>query len=328
VRFNQSGRTERVVFVCSLILVSATHGSLATGQERANRQDGESKASPATFRMPIRYYQIARLYGPGMPSSGREGLHTKLFEKSPDSIGLVIVHSWNLGEPDGPYPVKPGTSIPGEAGDWVPKAHGIIAQKIKPVLDAARHADIAVFHLAHASYASRYPQFKEIEADPKLRPPEKGTRFEVCAEPRSVNEMWEAEYGADFPGPVWKTHTDTFDIAKAIRPLPEEAVFIDGWQLNGLCRRRKIDTLIYVGFMADLCLVNIQGASREMTHKFKYRCVVLRDCTVAYEFAETVEGNWMTFAAVRLIESSMGYSGASDDFIAACQDVSGRKREK
>ena len=146
--------------------------------------------------------------------------------------------------------------------------------------------------------------------------------FDVCVQSRTVAEMWNAEYGADFPGAVWKTHADKFDIASSVRPLPDEAVILDGWQLNGLCRRKKIDTLFYAGFMADLCLVNIPGAIREMAHKFKYRCVVLRDCTTAYEFAETVAGGWMTFAAIRLIESGMGYSATADDLIEVCQKLS------
>lgn len=33
------------------------------------------------LRVPVRYYQIARLYGPGMPPSGREGFHTRIVEK-------------------------------------------------------------------------------------------------------------------------------------------------------------------------------------------------------------------------------------------------------
>ena len=277
--------------------------------------------SPAILQLPLRYYQIAQLYGPGMPPSGKEGLLTRMLQKPANRTGLVIVHPWNLGESDGPYPIKPGTRIPGEAGDWVPSAHDIIANKIKPVLDAARKAGVPVFHLAQHTYAPRYPQYLEIAADPELQSPEKNVKFEVSVEPRTVAEMWDAKYGPDFPGPVWKTHADTFDIARQLRPLAEEAVFLNGWQLNGLCRRQKIDTLIYVGFMADLCLVNIPGAIREMAYKFKYRCVVLRDCTTAYEFAETVEGNWMTFAAIRLIESGMGYSASSDDFIAACLKI-------
>jgi len=147
---------------------------------------------------------------------------------------------------------------------------------------------------------------------------EKKVAYKVCIEPRTIKEIREAEYGTNFPGSVWKTHDEKFDIAKSLRPLPNGAVFLNSWQLNGLCRRKKIDTLFYVGFMADLCLVNIPGAIREMSQKFKYRCVVLRDCTTVYEFAETVDGNWMTFAAIRLIESDMGYSAISDDFISAC----------
>ncbi|MHC4207337.1 MAG: isochorismatase family protein, partial [Planctomycetota bacterium] len=250
---------------------------------------------------------------------GKEGLHTRLFQKPVGRIGLVIVHPWNLGEHDGPYPFDAGTRISGEAGDWVPKAHHIIADKIKPVLEAAREAGVAVFHLAQNSYAPRYPQYLEIASDPELQSPEKKISYKVCIEPRTFEEIWEAEYGTNFPGPVWKTHAKKFDIAKSLRPLSDEAVFLNGWQLNGLCRRKRIDTLFYVGFMADLCLVNIPGAIREMSHKFKYRCVVLRDCTTAYEFAETVDGSWMTFAAIRLIESSMGYSAISDDFISACR---------
>lgn len=271
------------------------------------------------LKIPLQYYQIAQLYGPGMPPSGKEGLHTKLFEMPVDRVGLVIVHPWNLGEPDGPYPIEPGVHKPGEASDWVPKAHEIIATKIKPVLEATRKAGIAVFHLAQYVYAPRYPQYLKIAADPEFQSPEKKVEFDVCVNPRTVKEMWETEYGPDFPGPVWKTHADKFNIARSLRPLPNEDVFLNGWQLNGLCRRKKIDTLFYVGFMADLCLVNIPGAIREMAYKFKYRCVVLRECTTAYEFAETYKDNWMTFAAIRLIESGMGYSASADDFMAACE---------
>jgi len=272
----------------------------------------------AILKLPIQYYQIAQLYGPGMPPSGVEGLHREVLEQPAGQVGLVIVHPWNLGEPDGPYPIEKGARIPGQAGDWVPRAHRIIADAIAPVLDAARRSNIAVFHLAQSTYAPRYPQYRRIANDPELASPVPSAEYEVCVRPRSVKEMWRVEYGTGFPGPVWVTHSEKFDIAAALKPLPEEDVFLTGWQLNGLCRRLDISTLIYVGFMADLCLVNIPGAIREMAYKFKYRCVVLRDCTVAYEFSDTIDGDWMTFAAIRLIESGMGYSSTSAEFIEAC----------
>jgi nicotinamidase-related amidase len=311
-----SNRTRTSLIIVAVLPTLVLHAQSASPQ---------SQGKKGRFEIPLQYYQIARLYGPGMAPSGKEGLHTRLFQKPVDRIGLVIVHPWNLGEPDGPYPFEHGTRTPGEAGDWVPKAHHIIAGRIKPVLEAAREARVAVFHLAQNTYAPRYPQYLEIASDPELQSPEKRVEYEVCIEPRTVEEMWEAEYGTNFPGPVWKTNAKKFDIAKCLHPLSNEAVLLNGWQLNGLCRRKKIDTLFYVGFMADLCLVNIPGAIREMSHKFKYRCVVLRNCTTAYEFAETVDGSWMTFAAIRLIESGMGYSAISDDFISACHRTTSSK---
>jgi nicotinamidase-related amidase len=209
--------------------------------------------------------------------------------------------------------------VPGEAADWVPTAHEIIQTKIKPALDAARSAHMAVFHLAQYVYAPRYPQYLKIAADPDLQPPSPEPKFEGCVRPRSVQEMWRDEYGPDFPGAVWVTHADKFDIARAARPLPDEYVFLDSWQLNGLCRRLDIDTLIYMGFMTDLCLLNIPGAMREMAHKFQYRCIALRDATIAYEYPETVEGNRMTEATIRHIETEIGYTATTEDFVRSLE---------
>jgi hypothetical protein len=178
---------------------------------------------------------------------------------------------------------------------------------------------MTVFHLS-GDYARKYPQYERVATDESLRPPEHAP-VEGCVHPRSVQQQWDAEYGTSFPGAVWVTHADSMDIARAVRPTPEEHVVTNGWQINGLCRRQGIDTLIYAGFMADLCLTNIPGAMREMAGTFRYTCVALRDCTTAYEFFDTHEGNWMTRAAVRLIETGMGFTITSDQFIASCSST-------
>ena len=271
--------------------------------------------------IPIRHYQIAQLYGPGMPPTCKEGFQDKVLSKPAGQVGLVSVHCWNLGEPDGPYPLDDAEHYPGEVADWVPSAHHIINNKIKPVLDAARSVGMPVFHLAQPTYATKYPQYQEIMADPDLRPRIEEAPFAGCVRPRSFETHMLAQYGSEFPGPVWETHAQLFDIAQAVKPLPEEPVIVDGWQLNGLCRRLDIDTLIYVGFMADLCLINIPGAIREMFTKFGYYCLALRDCTIAYEYADTYDGTWMTLAAIRMIETDLGDSATSDDFIRAANHL-------
>jgi nicotinamidase-related amidase len=252
-----------------------------------------------------------------MPPTGEPGPGVKTIERDPGQVGLVLVHCWNLGEADGPYPIRPGQRAPGEAADWVPLAHDIIRDVIRPVLDSARAAGIGVFHLAQHAYAGRYPQYERIATDAELRGPglPRPGAGEGCLAPRSRDEKWSDQYGPDFPGAVWVTHTDRFDIARAVRPFESEAVFLDGWQLNGLCRRAGIDTLIYAGFMADLCLLNIPGALREMASRFDYRCVALRDATIAYEFDDTVAEQAMTRAALRLIETDLGYTMSSREFL-------------
>jgi hypothetical protein len=272
------------------------------------------------LHLPLHHYRLGALYGPGMPSPGEPGPQTRTIDRNLGQIGLVLVHCWNLGEIDGPYPIESGDRRPGEAADWVPDAHGIIDGVIRPVLEAARTAGMTVFHLGQHAYAHRYPGYQRVAADPELQSPPGPQRpgpETGCLNPRSRNEKWADQYGEDFPGPVWVTHKYCFDIARAVRPLDSEAVYLNGWQLNGLCRRAGIDTLVWVGFMADLCLLNIPGALREMSSLFGYRCVALRDGTVAYEFDDTLADKAMTRSALRLIETDLGYTMSSQQFLHA-----------
>jgi nicotinamidase-related amidase len=137
--------------------------------------------------------------------------------------------------------------------------------------------------------------------------------------PISETERNRELLGPEFPGAVWKTHPDIFGISESVQPLSDDHVFLNGWQLNGLCRRLDIDTLFFCGFMANICLLEMPGALREMAARFGYQCVVLRDCTTAYECADTVDGNWMTFATIRLVEQGLGYSASARDFITAAE---------
>ncbi len=306
-----------------LILFLLIHLIISVNPYTLSGQDpGENNQTNQSFILPIQYYQIAQLYGPGMPRSGIEGLHSDTLNINYGNIGLVLVHTWNLGEVDGPYPIYDTTTLTdNEVGAWVPEAHKIIEDKIYPVLKAARQSGIKVIHLAQSTYAIKYQQYQELKNDPELQNPLRPVKFEKCIDPVTYQEGWKREYGENFPGPVWVTHSKEFDIAKLLKPLPDEDIVVTGWQLNGLCRRANISILIYVGFMADLCLQNIPGAIREMTNTFQYKCIVLRDCTTAYEYKETLEGKWMTFAAIRLIETEFGYSATAQEFINASQKL-------
>ncbi len=310
---------KRIKFLGIIALVVCLGMSACNLYSKQTEKSADTGACEKIFKIQVRYYTIARVGGPGMKPSGTEGLHSKIFERPLGNVGLVLVHCWNVGEEDGPYPIGPSSHCPGEPTDWVPTAHEIIKNKIKPVLKAARAAGVEILHMGQSHYVKKYPQYLEIKKDPELQSVK--VPFERCINPKSVKEIWDTEYGPNFPGPVWVTHPKQFDIARAVRPLPNEKVFVTTEQINGICRRKGIDTLIYVGFMADICLVEQPGAIMEMSNKYRYRCIVLRDCTTAYEFPETYESKWMTFAAIRNIESRLGFSALAEDFITACRKI-------
>ena len=67
----------------------------------------------------------------------------------------------------------------------------------------------------------------------------------------------------------------------------------------------------------------VAGAMREMVGRFKYRCIALRDCTTAYEYADTVDEQVMNRAVMRHIETALGYTADGADLIAALAQADG-----
>jgi nicotinamidase-related amidase len=282
---------------------------------------------------PIRHFQFLGVYGPGVPypPEAYEGPVGTALRIEPRRLGLVSVHCWNLSDPDGPFPFTPGVAGPISA-QWERRAVEICGERLAPLMRAARAAGATVFHLASRSYADRYPQYRRVAADPELQAPPPGPMVPEgssvparCALPEAQLDHTAKATGPHYPGRPWVTMPEKFDIARVVRPEPEDEVVVDGWQLHALCHRKGIHTLLYAGFMADVCLMGVSGAIREMKERYGYRVVALRDCTTAFEFRDTLKGDdpaadgWMTHAALRRIELEYGYSADSTAVRAACE---------
>ncbi|MCC7355936.1 MAG: isochorismatase family protein [Anaerolineae bacterium] len=268
----------------------------------------------------IRHTQVRNVYGPGMgyPPDSYEGQIDTAYEVSVGEIGVVSVHGWNLGAPDGPYPFQPGKEHDGSMADWVLRAGEIMRGKIAPVLAAARAAGVKVFHMAADSYAERYPQYRAVRDDPDIRKPPAPPERRGCIKPLDFRDHWHKKFGPDWPGAVWETHPEQFDIAKVVKPVAGDYVFVYAEQLDDLCRRHGIHTLIYTGFMADVCVLNSPGGVRDM-FGLGYRCIVLRDCTTAHEFPATVADWTMNRAAIQKFEYEWGWTSDSEEFMRACR---------
>ncbi|HEV8487838.1 MAG TPA: isochorismatase family cysteine hydrolase, partial [Blastocatellia bacterium] len=87
--------------------------------------------------------------------------------------------------------------------------------------------------------------------------------------------------------------------------------------LESLLMDLRARNLVMVGFDSRICL----GTTAVDAMYRGYRVIVLRDCTLTYEFAETEEGHWANFMAIREIESMVGYTSSKDEWVAACAQV-------
>ncbi|HEY0616785.1 MAG TPA: isochorismatase family cysteine hydrolase [Kribbella sp.] len=95
-------------------------------------------------------------------------------------------------------------------------------------------------------------------------------------------------------------------------------------QLDSLLRSLDAYTLITVGFDSRICLAT---TVTEAMYR-NYRVVVLRDAvgTSPYstgEDAETGNGEWSAPGAIRFIETNVGYTATSSQWIAACDEAVG-----
>jgi ureidoacrylate peracid hydrolase len=122
----------------------------------------------------------------------------------------------------------------------------------------------------------------------------------------------------------WVPPTPILEHAEIIAPAEDEPVITkqhySGFfetELDSLLRGWGARNLVVVGFDARICLGNTVTDAMYRS----YRVVVLRDATRTREYPETEEGGWANFLAIRFVESSVGYTATTEDFIRACDEV-------
>lgn len=124
---------------------------------------------------------------------------------------------------------------------------------------------------------------------------------------------------------AWKPPTPILEHSKIIEPGPDEPLvgkqLYSGFfetHLDSVLRGYGARNLIVVGFDSRICL----GTTVTEAMYRNYRIIVLRDATHTSEYPETEEGQWANFMAIRFIESNVGYTALTDDFLAASDALS------
>jgi nicotinamidase-related amidase len=116
----------------------------------------------------------------------------------------------------------------------------------------------------------------------------------------------------------WVEPNDILRHSNVIAPTSEEVLIkkqmYSGFfetELESALRNANIKNLVVVGFDANICLkyTLVDALYRN------FRVFVLRDCVRTMEFPETEAENWANFMAIRHIETTIGYTATSEDFV-------------
>jgi nicotinamidase-related amidase len=196
----------------------------------------------------------------------------------------------------------------------------IMLETLGPVVDSARKAGITIIHTPSPTYIQAYPQWVAYASDqdlgqgPAAPPPDD---WPPPSFRRKEGEF--AQYARVREPKVvdWVSDPSRYRIADAVAPQPGDFVVKTGDQLHRLLKHRRLLHLFYAGFATNMCILFRDYGTRAM-HQRGYNVILLRDCTTGIEYSETVEGRWLTRAAIASIEVGVGHTTTSGSFLEAC----------
>ena len=246
-----------------------------------------------TINLKSRYYRALPIDDPGL-----EEVHLEL------EIGhtaLVGMHGWNIGCPDGP-PVDMRFCVGMGWPQATIEAGRIMAEVMRPAMDRARAVNLAVCHVETDWMDAQYPDI------PSRRDPHTEPTY-TAQQQAMLDRAHGKKYMTDSPLAHMRR-------AEIIAPQGDEHLFFYSDVFDEYLRARNIDTLIYMGFATDMCILSAEGGARPMLAR-GYRCILMRDATVGVETPESFPQRLATRYATHLFEWSVGYSTTSADFATA-----------
>ena len=250
-----------------------------------------------TLRLPTRYFRAVPIDQPGYEE--------EIFELPVDQTALVGMHCWNIGCPDGPD-VDPDFCVGMGWPQATQEAGRIMKEVIRPAMDAARSIGLPVCHVESDWMDAHYPQVPS-------------RRSGRAAEPAAgrAGEMARRAHGANYLEDSPLAHMRR---ARIVDPVGDEPLVFYTDQLDHYLAERGIETLIYTGFAADMCLLSAEGGASAMLGR-GYRCILMRDGTVGVETPAGFAERLATRYAIYLFEWKIGYGTSFEEFMTAVSNT-------
>lgn len=196
-----------------------------------------------------------------------------------------------------------------------------LAHKMQPVIDLLRQHGVLIIHAPSEtmSFYKDNPARLAILAFPKIQTPEPLTLTES---PLPIDD---SDGGCDNPNNSLKPNTRVWTRENsAIRVLDTDLVSDDGHEIYNALHAKGIQTLLYAGVHANMCILNRTFGIRQMA-KWGMRAILIRDLTDAmYNPASRpfVSHQRGTEMVIEHIEANWAPTVTSDDLVSALRQVS------
>ncbi len=244
------------------------------------------------LQIPGRYY---RMY----PPRAYLGHAEEMLTLNCDETAFLLIDVYGLGySPGEPEPERPALFYRGSTE----VERRVMVNHVKPALEAARRAGLPIIYLNNSNQmvATQHSEFGAIL---------------VRTHGLTVAERWE-------------TDPAEFRFSSLVEPKPGDYVvrkqMYSGFFetcLETLLRNLRIRNLVAVGFAANAC---VQGTLNDALYR-NYRIILLRDCTAAMEYHDTLEDQTITRYIIRHVEAFLGYTATSQEFARACDRIAPEK---
>lgn len=187
-----------------------------------------------------------------------------------------------------------------------------IAKRMEPVLEEARRAGILIVHAPSETmdfYANSPGRLLARNA-PQSAPPDELT---IEDGPLPIDD---SDGGCDTPGDkehkAWTRENPELTIA------PGDVISDQGREIYNVLKQHGIDTILYMGVHANMCILNRSFGVRQMS-KWGFRCIIVRDLMDAMynpasrPFVSHAEGTELVF---EFIERYWAPSTTSSSLVA------------
>ncbi|MDI6829621.1 MAG: hypothetical protein QME62_14175 [Armatimonadota bacterium] len=264
------------------------------------------------IKLPASYYQqFDADFKRDVPAEGYGGWNKEEIEISFDHTALVVMHAWDMGTRE----LYPGWH---RAVEYIPRADKICRTVFPRLLSAVRESGFKLFHVVGGgkNYYSQYPGYQRavklagpepekletMDADPVLEKLRRFRNEHVFVGLHNAADVTEGFRNLDFH-PVAK-------------PIGDEGIAENGYQLFALCKEAGVNHLIYTGFAINWCLLLSPGGMADMS-KREIMCSVIRQATTAVENKESARKELHKEEALWRVALAFGFVFDVEDFIKA-----------